>query len=835
MPDLDKYYEKRSGDRTPEPYGGAQRGAGTRAFVVQKHAARRLHYDLRLEMDGVLKSWAVPRGPSFDPAVKRLAVMTEDHPLDYKDFEGVIPAGNYGAGAMIVWDRGTWIPIEEKGATLEEGKLLFELKGQKLRGVFTLVKTKGEANEWLLIKKPDAWAAEEGTRQVSAASILSGLTVEDLARGNKSGPALVAHLESLDAPKLPVPFDDLKAMQAATAEAPFSREGWLFELKYDGFRLLVEKDGSRIRLRYRSGKDATDVYPDVVLALRAFPFDRFVLDGEVVVLDDESKPSFQRLQKRTQLVRKADIERAAITYPATLYVFDLLAFEGFDLRGLPLTDRKEALRKVILAQGILRYSDHIETRGEDFYQQVAKMGLEGIVAKRADSKYLSGRSPDWLKMRVERSDDFVVVGFTEPKRDTRTGFSGLLLGQYVGHELVYRGSVGSGFTEQLLIDIRAELDELICDAPRFIGDPIPSDRNRWVEPKIVCEVRFLAWTEERVLRHPVFVRVRDDKTVAEMRDDDPDFSPTAPAEPAEPEDGGASAVRVPFTNLDKVFWPDEGYTKGDLIEFYRSISAYILPYLEDRPVVLTRYPDGIEGKNFFQKDAPSHIPGWVRTERMWSEHASREIDYFVADDEDTLLYIINLGSIPLHVWSSRVSAIGRPDWTILDLDPKGAPFTDVVTIALAIKRLCDDIGLPCYPKTSGSTGLHVLIPLGGQCTYEQSRGFAELMARIIVEELPDISTVARNVNQRGGKVYIDFGQNGHGRLLVSPLCVRPRPGATVSTPLTWDEVTLDLDPNRFTIRTVPERLAAQAKDPLRAIFDDKPNLATALAKLSKRM
>jgi bifunctional non-homologous end joining protein LigD len=830
--DLDKYYAKRSGDRTPEPYGGTQRGAGTRAFVVQKHAARRLHYDLRLEMDGVLKSWAVPRGPSFDPAVKRLAVMTEDHPLDYKDFEGVIPAGNYGAGAMIVWDRGTWIPIEEKGATLEEGKLLFELKGQKLRGVFTLVKTKGESNEWLLIKKPDAWAAEEGTRQVSSASILSGLTVEDLARGRKTGPEIVEQLEAIGAPKLPVDFENLEAMKAATAEGPFSKPGWLFELKYDGFRLLVEKDGSRIRLRYRSGKDATDVYPDLVVALRAFPFDHFILDAEVVVLDDDSKPSFSRLQKRTQLVRKMDIDRASISYPATLYVFDLLAFEGFDLRGLPLVERKAALRKVILAQGVLRFSDHIETRGEDFFAQVEKMGLEGIVAKRADSKYIAGRSQDWLKLRVEQSEDFVVVGFTEPKRDTRTGFSGLLLGEYVGHELRYVGSVGSGFTEQLLTDIRAELDAITCDTPQFTGDPIPSDRNRWVEPKLVVEVRYLAYTDERQLRHPVFIRLRDDKSVAEMKDDDPDLAPTAPQAPATEE---AAAVRVPFTNLDKVFWPEEGYTKGDLIEFYRAISANILPYLEDRPVVLTRYPDGIDGKNFFQKDAPGHIPGWVRTERMWSEHASREIDYFVADDEDTLLYIINLGSIPLHVWSSRVSEIGRPDWTILDLDPKGAPFTDVVKIALAIKALCDDIGLPCYPKTSGSTGLHVLVPLGRQCTYEQSRGLAELIARIIVEELSDIATVARNINARGGKVYIDFGQNGHGRLLVSPLCVRPRPGATVSTPLTWDEVTLDLDPDQFTIRTVPERLAAQDHDPLRAIFDDKPDLAKALAKLSKRM
>lgn len=824
---LDKYYSKRSGDRTPEPYGGARRGAGSRVFVVQKHAARRLHYDLRLEMDGVLKSWAVPRGPSFDPTVKRLAVMTEDHPLDYKDFEGVIPAGNYGAGAMIVWDRGSWVPIEEPGATLEEGKLLFELRGHKLRGVFTLVKTKGD-NEWLLIKKPDDWAAEEGSQPPrSEASILSGLTIEDLESGDRRGEELRRFLESRGATPGAVPLEGFEAMKADTAPAPFSREGWVFELKYDGFRLLVEKDGARLRLCHRSGNDATSVYPDLVQALRSFPFDRFLLDAEVVVLDDASKPSFQRLQKRVQLVRKADIERAALAYPATLYAFDLLSFDGLDLRSLPLLDRKSALRKIIPAQGILRFSDHIETRGEEMFRQVQKMGLEGIMAKRADSSYTSGRSADWLKMRVELTDDFVVVGFTEPKRAGRTGFSGLLLAQYVGPKLEYRGSVGSGFTQQELVAIRARLDALVTDAPCFEGPYIPSDRNRWLRPELVCEVRFHAYTDERILRHPVFVRMRDDKPIAEMLDE-----PIVAVEPSPPTE---DEERVPFTNLDKVFWPDEGYTKGDLIAYYRAVSETILPYLRDRPVVLTRYPDGIDGKNFFQKDAPSFIPNWVRTERMWSEHASREIDYFVADDEDTLAYIINMGSIPLHVWSSRVAQIGRPDWTILDLDPKGAPFTDVVTIARAIKSLCDDIGLPSYPKTSGSTGLHVLIPLGGQCTYEQSRGLAELIARVIVEELPEIATVARNVRRREGKVYVDFGQNGHGRLLVSPLCVRPRPGATVSTPLRWAEVTKKLDPDRFTIESVPKRLKRQKKDPLLAIFDDKPDLGAALSKLALRM
>ena len=395
--------------------------------------------------------------------------------------------------------------------------------------------------------------------------------------------------------------------------------------------------------------------------------------------------------------------------------------------------------------------------------------------------------------------------------------------------------MGSGFSEKLLVDIRARLDATLRDSPPCTGTVIPSDRNRFVEPTMVCEVRYMHYTEERQLRHPVFARLRDDKTVAEMREEaEAEESLEVPEVQAGA--GHTSEHRqVPFTNLDKVFWPDDGTTKGDLIAYYRTVSEWILPYLKDRPVVLTRYPDGIEGKNFFQKDAPPFIPGWVRTERMWSEHAQREIDYFVADDEETLLYIINMGSIPLHVWSSRVSELGRPDWTILDLDPKGAPFEDVVTIALALKELCDDIGLPSFPKTSGSSGLHVLVPLGGQCTYEQSRGLAELLARVIVQELPEIATIARALEARNGKVYVDFGQNGHGRLLVSPLCVRPFPSAPVSAPLEWREVTPALGPRDFTIHNVPDRLRATAGEPLIGIFDAKPDLRAALGRLAKRM
>lgn len=831
---LSRYYEKREANETPEPYGGSP-STRRRVFVVQKHAARRLHYDLRLELGGVLKSWAIPRGPSFDPAIKRLAIRTEDHPIDYVDFEGLIPAGNYGAGAMIVWDRGVWLPRENPDIGLKNGKLLFELKGYKLRGVFTLVKTKGDKDAWLLIKKPDEWAAAEGERPIAQASVLSGLTVEDLKAGHRRSAEVAERIAASGAPRRSVNFDEMKVMQAQTADEPFTRSGWLFELKYDGYRLLAEKRNGEVRLRYRSGKRATGVFVDLVRALRALPFDDVILDGEVVVLDDQGRPQFQRLQRRVQLSRAIDIDRATVDHPSTFVVFDLLAFAGHDLRPLALVTRKAFLRDLLPRTGFLRFADHVETRGEAFYAQVENRALEGMVAKKADAPYRPGRSSDWLKVRTERSDDFVIVGYTEPKRAARTGFSALHLAQFAGRDLVYAGGVGSGFDEKTLNELSLRLSENRIEggAVPCTGAISPSTRDVWVHPRIVCEVRYLRRTEDGLLRQPVFVRLRDDKRIEEMMEPEP--TPAFPETEGGPAEPVEDVRKVPFTHLDKMFWPEEGHTKGDLIAYYRAVTPWILPYLKDRPVVLTRYPDGIHGKRFFQQDAPPFIPGWVRTERMWSEHARREIDYFVADDEETLLYLINLGSIPLHVWASRIATLQTPDWSILDLDPKGAPFSDVVRIAGAIRALCEDLGVPAFPKTSGATGLHVLIPLGRQCTYAQSRMLAELIARIVVQELPDIATVDRPLSARAGRVYIDYLQNGHGRLLVSPLCVRPRAGAPISTPLEWKDIGKGLNPDQFTIHTVPARLKAQARDPMLDVLTVRPDLVRALDILGTRL
>ena len=840
---LSAYRAKRSLERTPEPGARPAVPAATAGglFVVHMHAATRLHWDLRLEMEGVLKSWAVPKGPSANPADKRLAVHVEDHPLEYGDFEGIIPEGNYGAGAVIVWDRGVWVPIEDPLEGLNKGKLLFDLKGYKLRGRWTLVKIKKGVKEWLLIKERDAFVSTNGA--FPDESVLSGMTVEELRAAKDRAAPIRKELAKLGAPKRAVRVEDTELMLAETREQPFSKAGWLFELKLDGYRLRAAREDGEAKLISRNGHDLTAGFPEIARAVAALPYEGLILDGELVVADDAGRPSFSRLQIRSKLSRAPEVKRAAVETPATLYVFDLLAFEGFDVRPLPLVQRKAILAKLLPRAGALRFSDHFETKGEALYEHVVQLGLEGVVAKKADSAYRGGRSAHWLKIRADRTDDFVVVGYSRPK-GSRGGFGALHLAGYEDGRLVYAGRVGSGFTAQQLKEVSAQLEGAVRDTPPCECPPalLKDKENVWVEPKLVAEVRFKEWTPDHVLRQPVFLRFRDDKepkdcviTRSGMRDAGDEMPESEPPDAATHPASRISHPEVVFSNLDKVFWPDEGYTKGDLIEYYRAISPWLLPYLKDRPVVLTRFPDGIKGKSFFQKDAPGFIPEWLRTERMWSEDTQRDIDYFVCDNVESLLYLANMGTIPLHVWGSRVATVEFPDWCILDLDPKEAPFTHVVTVARAVRKLCDEIDLPCFVKTSGSTGLHVLLPLGRQCTYEQARSLGGLLARVIAGQLPDVATITRQVGKRGARVYLDYVQNGHGRLLVAPFSVRPLPGAPVSMSLAWGEVTPKLDIRKFTLQNAPARMKKLKDDPLRPLLDLKPDLVGALERLHARL
>ena len=509
---LAPYRAKRSADRTPEPSGGAvvpARSAGG-LFIVHQHDATRLHYDLRLEMDGVLKSWAVPRGPSKNPADKRLAVFVEDHPLEYGDFEGIIPEGNYGAGAVIVWDRGEWLPIGDARAGLHAGKLLFDLRGYKLKGRWTLVKIKRAQKEWLLIKERDGNVAEQGD-DFPAGSVLSGLTVEEIKKRRQLGAELRTRLKKLKVPERAVRGRDVKPMLAEIREEPFSRDGWIFELKIDGWRVIAAREGGAAKLYSRNGHDLTATFPEVARALDAMPYEQLILDGEVTCHDASGMPSFQRLQQRALLTAPRDVGKALVGNPATLYTFDVLAVEGFDLRELPVTARKEILQSILPAAGSLKYLEHFDRDGETLYQHVEQMGLEGIVAKRGASKYVMRRSADWIKVRADRTDEFVVVG-ASPPQGARSGFGALHLAQYVDGELVYMGRAGSGFSGKQIDEIMELLEEHRRKTPPC-GGAVPKARDVaiWVDPVIVAEVRFKERTDDGLLRQPVFLRFREDK------------------------------------------------------------------------------------------------------------------------------------------------------------------------------------------------------------------------------------------------------------------------------------------------------------------------------------
>lgn len=829
LPPLKEYREKRDPERTPEPFGGRRAGEA-RLFVVQKHAARRLHYDLRLEIDGVLKSWAVPKGPSVRPGERRLAVHVEDHPAEYADFEGVIPAGNYGAGPVIVWDRGWYRPVKDRDPLegLARGKLEVELIGVKLRGRWTLARMAGKDKEWLLLKTADAFAGEEEPTERYPESVLSGLTVEELREGAGRLATLRQRLRALRAPPGEVLPREQPVMLASPAARPFSAAGWLFEIKYDGVRVLAWREGERVELYGRSGQAFTARYPEVARALRGLPVERFVLDGEVVALDEAGRPSFQRLQARMHLTSPHDIERARTPTPVTGVFFDCLAVEGRDLRGLPLLARKEVLQLFLPARGVVRYGDHVLEHGEAFFEAASTGRLEGVVAKQVSSRYTGGRTREWLKIKAERRQEFVIGGYTDPQ-GSRGYFGALHLGLYEGDGLVYVSKVGTGFDEATLKAVWARLEPLRRPTSPFtVGSPAGRGHH-WVEPRLVAEVRFTEWTRDGGIRHPAFLGLRDDKRPEECRRETPVEVPAPPPERQAP---GQPGVRI--TNPTKVFWPKEGYTKAELVAYYEAVAPRLLQYLRDRPLVLTRYPDGIAGKSFFQKDAPDFVPGWVRTERIYSKDAGREIDYFVVNDLETLRYVVNLGTIPLHLWSSRLGALDRPDWLVLDLDPKGAPFSDVVRVARRLHRILERLELPSYVKTSGATGLHILLPLGARYGHEEARTFARLLAMLAVEAEPEIATVARPLRARGGKVYIDFGQNGHGRTIVAPFSVRPLPGAPVSCPLRWGEVTGRLDPGRFTIKTAPARLE-KLGDPLAPVLEGAIDMAAALARIEARL
>jgi bifunctional non-homologous end joining protein LigD len=802
------YRKKRDVKESREPLGKTVKSKKnkTLTFVVQKHDARNLHYDFRLECEGVLKSWAVPKGPSLDPKVKRLAIEVEDHPLEYGKFEGIIPQGNYGAGTVEIWDKGTYVPLgdfenHEKyiKTGIAKGEIKFILSGEKLKGEFVLVRIKNDSkqHQWLLIKHKDDYSAKENDSPKNPTKKAS------------------KNVKAQSSSKMP---HHIKPMLSTLVEEPFDNSDWIFEIKWDGYRAISEVNGKNIELYSRNLLSFKTHFPTITHELQNMK-ENVILDGEIVALDKKGLPSFQLLQQYLK-TGKGDIR---------YYIFDLLFIENKDLKETPLLERKKLLKDFLkkINQPSLLFCDHVIFTGKKFFKECKKLGLEGIMAKKKDSIYRSERTKDWLKIKNQQSHEAIIIGFTEPK-GSRSKFGSLLLAIRKNKKLKFAGHVGTGFDEKTLQGIFQILKPLVIKKCPLDEEPKTNTQAIWVKPSVVCEVTFTEWTDDHRLRHPVFKGIRSDKTSKEVIMEKPETTPKT----KKTSDVIASKKGTDnfLTHLDKIYWKKMKYTKGDLIEYYSEIAPFILPYLKNRPIVMHRFPDGIDGQDFYHKEAPDFIPEWIKTTSV--EHSAKNMNYMMIQDKPSLLYVANLGSIEMHPFSSTISHLEMPDYIILDLDPQEVSFKQVVLVAKTLHEVMDEIGVPNFCKTSGKRGLHIYIPLGGKYSYEQAQNFAEIIARVVNQKLPKITSLIRSPEKRKKKIYIDYLQNSRTKTVVSPYSVRPTPDATVSTPLDWSEVNESLDPKKFTIKTMAQRLKTKG-DLFKSLDSKKANIKTAIAKLEK--
>ncbi len=846
------YNTKRDLSRTNEPVFdpiARSRDAATwrGAFVVHQHDATHSHYDLRLEASGALLSFALPKGPTLDPEVKHFAMQTEDHPIEYLDFEAVIPEGTYGAGPMIAWDIGVVRYLDmsaEQG--VREGKLHFQLEGRKLRGRYGLVrlkaKDKKDPKEWLFIKKADAAVSRDDITKTKPESVLSGLTIGALARAKELGGAVEAEAAKLIKAKAGNPLDgrSLSPMLCTLADIP-AGPGYLHELKMDGVRIVATKDERGVELKYRSGRSATTAYPEIARAIASLPPDNLVLDGEIVSFDESGKPNFEKLATRIHK-NVRDVAAAFSETPVVFMVFDLLRVGSVTLTEVALHHRKRLLKKILPGSGLLRVLDHIEGGGERLFAFCRSQGLEGVVTKRADARYHPGpgRTLEWIKTKCEREDDFVVVGYTVGE-NSRKRLGALDLASWDGSNWVIRGKVGSGLNDARVEELRKVLDGHESKRETAIGGYDSAPRGRtYIEPFLVVNIRYLEWSEEGALRFPVFLGVAKNKNPKDCRAKPPIAWSATPARVAEPEphtSPPAGPIALRLSNQTKIFWPETGETKGDLVEYYRAIAPVLMPYLDDRPVMLVRYPDGIKGKSFYQWNVPHGMPPWVRSVLL-GKHAKStdEEDHtkhvFLIDRVESLLYIANLACIPVHILGSRVKTPEQCDFLTIDFDINRSTFANAVTLAHTLRRILTDVGLEGFPKTCGQTGRHVFVPLGEGVTPQAARMMADLLGRLVTDAHPTIATIDRVVSRSGERVYVDTGQTGPSRTIVAPYSVRATSGARVSTPLDWSEVDAGLDPGAFNIHTVPKRVAEKG-DPMAPLLTKKPVIAKVMGELAK--
>lgn len=764
---LDEYRRRRDFAKTPEPVPGAEVPDSASRFVIQRHDARALHFDLRLELGGSLASWAVPKGVPLRPGAKRLAVRTEDHPLEYLDFAAVIPAGQYGAGRMTIWDRGTFEPVQ-----VDDAEIKIVLHGSVLSGEYHLVRTAGRdgKEEWLLFRS---------------------------AKGDP-GPAD------------PLPrFRELRPMLATPWPSAFDDPRWAFEIKWDGYRALAFVGPDGTELRSRSGRDMTGSYPTLGDLRRAILAQEAVVDGEIVVLDEEGRAVFQDLQSG----------RGAVTF----IVFDLLYADGEWLLDRPWEARRGRLEALLAPEAAPRVlcPEVVRGTGKALFGAIAGRGAEGLVAKRLDSPYQPGRrGPAWRKIKVRHEIEAVIGGYVEGEGSRRGGVAAVLVGQATADGLTYVGRVGSGFTDAASRELRRRLDRLVTDECPFAAPPPDAGSAHWVRPELVCRAAYSEWTADGLMRAPVFLGLVEH----EPPERPPPILDLSRRELRVRDDGREARL----TNLDKVFWPAEGITKGDLLDHYARMAPVLVPHLAGRPMVLKRYPNGWREPHFFQHQIPETAPEWV--ERVVLRKGDEEITYVVVEDALALLWVVNLGCIDLNPWHGHAASPSDADYVLFDLDPaEGLPFDAVIETALLVRAELEAAGLRGYAKTSGSRGIHVLVPTL-PVPHESARLFAQVLARRIVARRRDLVTVETVIARRGRRVYIDANQNGYGKTIASVYSVRPAPGATVSTPLHWEEVAAGFDPTRMTIGAVAGRVAAEG-DVFAPVLTDRQDLGAAVERL----
>jgi bifunctional non-homologous end joining protein LigD len=862
--DLSRYREMRDFAKTPEPSGaGTLAPSAALRFVIQKHAARRLHYDLRLELDGVYKSWAVTKGPSLDPEVKRLAVHVEDHPIDYGDFEGVIPKGEYGGGTVMIWDRGFWRPEGDPAKGYAKGHLAFELDGGKLHGRWHLIRTKprpGQKKEqWLLFKSDDAYAHPDGDDDVldeapdSVASerSMDEIASEEAAVWSSRGGLVKGELSPADTalvapgkgkPRNSTPFKPasikgakkgafpgfIEPCLALLAEKPPAGQGWLHEIKFDGYRLMVLVDDGRARLMTRSGLDWTARFPAIADAFADFPAKSAILDGEAVIEDENGVSSFSALQEALS-------DRKPAT-AAIFFAFDLLYLDGYSVIEAALDDRKEALASLLAGNRhpALRYSEHVVGEGPAMFEHACRLGLEGIIGKRRNAPYRSGRRSEWVKCKCTNREEFVIGGYA-PSTAARNAIGSLALGYYDGDKLIHAGRAGTGFTQKLAEALFKQLQPLRSSGSPF-ANALSSEERRglvFVEPKLVAEVEFRGWTHDMRLRQAAFKGLREDKPASEVRLEMPQETPgardapssrkTAPA--AKPSRGGeVEFAGVHLTHPDRILWAGQGLTKLGLAEYYAEIADYILPYVTGRPLALVRCPNGDEGDCFYQKHSFAGLTDAVEIAHVREKDG--EAETIVIHDLRGLITLVQASVLEIHPWGARSEDVDHPDTMIFDLDPgEGLDWSAVVDAAREVRTRLSDLGVESYVKTSGGKGLHVVTPLAPQLDWDECKAFAHGIALAMERDAPSkyVSSMAKKA--RGGKIFVDYLRNGRGATAVAAYSTRARPGAPVSTPVHWDELGPAVTPARFTVANIGRRLAAMESDPWEGFFTRPQHIA----------